>query len=255
MSLTAWASSAMTWCAPSSLPVTTNPATRLNATGSPSSSVSESIASIRSMTRLTTLEGWPNQVGVASTRISDESSFSWTGGHSSPSPSSDETPGSRLRSTARIISQVAPPASRASRRTTASASVFEAAGEGLRVQLSMRAWSGTPPLTRAGENQPCGFRRYARPVSRGPNEPLIGLPGSRSELGTPALVLDLDVLDANIAPLAAHARTNGYALRPVAKVHKSIDIARRQIAAGGIGVCCATLAEAEAMAGAGIPGV
>ena len=70
-------------------------------------------------------------------------------------------------------------------------------------------------------------------LSRGPNEPLIGLPGSRSELGTPALVLDLDVLDANIASLAAHAQTHGYALRPVAKVHKSVDIARRQIAAGG----------------------
>ena len=63
-------------------------------------------------------------------------------------------------------------------------------------------------------------------LNRGPNEPLIGLPGSRSELGTPALVLDLDVLDANIASLAAHARTHGYALRPVAKVHKSVDIAR-----------------------------
>ena len=92
-------------------------------------------------------------------------------------------------------------------------------------------------------------------LSRGPNEPLIGLPGSRSELGTPALVLDLDVLDANIASLAEHARVHGYALRPVAKVHKSVDIAQRQIAAGGIGVCCATLAEAEVMADAGIPGV
>ena len=92
-------------------------------------------------------------------------------------------------------------------------------------------------------------------LNRGPNEPLIGRPGSRAELGTPALVLDLDVLDANIASLAAHAKAHGYALRPVAKVHKSVDIARRQIAAGGIGVCCATLAECEAMADAGIPGV
>ena len=92
-------------------------------------------------------------------------------------------------------------------------------------------------------------------LNRGPNEPLIGLPGSRSELGTPALVLDLDVLDANIASLAEHARAHGYELRPVAKVHKSVDIARRQIAAGGVGVCCATLAEAEVMADAGLPGV
>jgi 3-hydroxy-D-aspartate aldolase len=92
-------------------------------------------------------------------------------------------------------------------------------------------------------------------MSRGPNEPLIGLPGSRSRLNTPALVLDLDVLHANIESLAEHARVHGYAVRPVAKVHKSVEIARRQIAAGGIGVCCATLAECEAMVGAGIPGV
>lgn len=92
-------------------------------------------------------------------------------------------------------------------------------------------------------------------MDRGPNEALIGVPGSRSELGTPALVLDLDVLDANIASLARHAATHGYQLRPVAKVHKSVDIARRQIAAGGIGVCCSTLAESETMVDAGIPGV
>jgi D-serine deaminase-like pyridoxal phosphate-dependent protein len=92
-------------------------------------------------------------------------------------------------------------------------------------------------------------------LSRGPNESLIGRPGSRIELGTPSLVLDLDVLDANIASLAEHSRSHGYALRPVAKVHKSADIARRQIAAGGLGVCCATLAECEVMAEAGIPGV
>jgi 3-hydroxy-D-aspartate aldolase len=92
-------------------------------------------------------------------------------------------------------------------------------------------------------------------VNGGPNESLIGVPGSRSALGTPALVLDLDVLDANIASLARHARMAGYDLRPVAKVHKSVEIARRQMAAGGLGVCCATLAECEVMVDGGIPGV
>jgi 3-hydroxy-D-aspartate aldolase len=91
--------------------------------------------------------------------------------------------------------------------------------------------------------------------SRGPNEHLIGVPGSRNLLGTPALVLDLDRLDANIASMAAHARANGYALRPPAKIHKSVEIARRQVAAGALGQCCATLAEAEVMVAAGIPGV
>jgi len=90
---------------------------------------------------------------------------------------------------------------------------------------------------------------------RGPNEALIGVPGSRRALATPSLVLDVEALDHNIASLAAHARLNHYEVRPNAKVHKSIDIARRQVAAGAIGVACATLAEAEAMTLGGVPGV
>ena len=90
---------------------------------------------------------------------------------------------------------------------------------------------------------------------RGPNASLIGQPGSRRALGTPALVLDLDRLDANIRSMAAHAESHGYQLRPPAKIHKSTAIARRQVNAGAVGVCCATLSEAEAMVEAGIPGV
>lgn len=91
--------------------------------------------------------------------------------------------------------------------------------------------------------------------SLGPNATLIGQPGSRLELGTPCLVLDLDRLEQNIASLAAHADEHGYALRPVAKVHKSIAIARLQMAAGACGQACATLAEAETLVDAGITGV
>jgi D-serine deaminase-like pyridoxal phosphate-dependent protein len=92
-------------------------------------------------------------------------------------------------------------------------------------------------------------------VNRGPNEALIGLPGSRHRLTTPALVLDLDRLEANISSMAVHARRHGYALRPVAKVHKSTRIARLQSEAGAIGTCVSTLAEAEVMVDAGIAGV
>jgi D-serine deaminase-like pyridoxal phosphate-dependent protein len=69
------------------------------------------------------------------------------------------------------------------------------------------------------------------------------------------LILDLDRLDANIGSMAAHAKANRYSLRPPAKIHKSIEIARRQVAAGALGQCCATLAEAEVMVAGGIPGV
>jgi 3-hydroxy-D-aspartate aldolase len=81
---------------------------------------------------------------------------------------------------------------------------------------------------------------------------LIGRPGSRAELNTPVLVLDLDILDANIAAMAALAAPTGTALRPHAKTHKSVDIARRQMAAGAVGLCCAKLGEAEVLAAGGI---
>jgi D-serine deaminase-like pyridoxal phosphate-dependent protein len=75
-----------------------------------------------------------------------------------------------------------------------------------------------------------------------------------AEICTPALLVDGRMLEANITAMAAwlskyapHVR-----LRPHAKTHKSPDIARRQIAAGAIGVCCQTVREAEAMAAGGV---
>jgi len=81
---------------------------------------------------------------------------------------------------------------------------------------------------------------------------LIGRQGSRRALNTPALVIDVEALDRNIAAMAAFAASAGLKLRPHAKTHKSVDIARRQIAAGAIGVCCAKLGEAEALADGGV---
>ncbi|WP_395711435.1 DSD1 family PLP-dependent enzyme [Reyranella sp.] len=81
---------------------------------------------------------------------------------------------------------------------------------------------------------------------------LIGQQGSRRSLNTPALVLDLEMLDRNIAEMAAFASAHKVKLRPHSKTHKSADIARRQIAAGALGVCCAKLGEAEALGEAGI---
>ncbi|MBP7335194.1 DSD1 family PLP-dependent enzyme [Niveispirillum sp.] len=84
---------------------------------------------------------------------------------------------------------------------------------------------------------------------------LVGRPGSRRLLSSPALVLDLDRLEDNIRAMAEMARLQGVALRPHAKTHKSAEIARRQIAAGAAGQCCAKLAEAEALADHGIAGL
>ncbi|MBM3645749.1 MAG: DSD1 family PLP-dependent enzyme [Alphaproteobacteria bacterium] len=84
---------------------------------------------------------------------------------------------------------------------------------------------------------------------------LVGQQGSRRSLNTPALVVDLDRLERNIAAMAAFAREKGVKLRPHAKTHKSPDVARRQIAAGALGSCCAKLGEAEALAEGGIEGL
>jgi 3-hydroxy-D-aspartate aldolase len=59
----------------------------------------------------------------------------------------------------------------------------------------------------------------------------------------------------NIAKMAAHAKAVGINLRPHAKSHKCPEIAKRQIAAGAVGMCAATISEAEALVDAGISGV
>lgn len=74
----------------------------------------------------------------------------------------------------------------------------------------------------------------------------------RAQLPTPALIIDRAALDRNIARMADWAAAEAITLRPHAKTHKSADIARRQLAAGAIGICCAKLGEAEALAASGI---
>lgn len=68
---------------------------------------------------------------------------------------------------------------------------------------------------------------------------------------TPALLVDRDVLDRNIARMADAARSRGVSLRPHAKTHKCVEIARRQLAAGAVGLTVATVSEAEVFADAG----
>jgi D-serine deaminase-like pyridoxal phosphate-dependent protein len=80
-------------------------------------------------------------------------------------------------------------------------------------------------------------------------------PFPRAELPTPALVLDRPALERNIAKMAGFAAARGIALRPHSKTHKSSEIGRRQVAAGAAGLCCAKLAEAEALAADGIAGL
>lgn len=81
---------------------------------------------------------------------------------------------------------------------------------------------------------------------------LVGQQGSRLSLNTPVLVIDRDALQRNIETMAQFARSKGMALRPHAKTHKSVEIAKLQMAAGAVGVCCAKMGEAEALAEGGV---
>ena len=75
------------------------------------------------------------------------------------------------------------------------------------------------------------------------------------EVPTPALILDLDAVEANLRTAQKAAKKVGIHVRPHAKGHKSVEIARKQIAYGGRGICCTKLGEAEIFANSGIENI
>src|SRR5919112_768615 len=86
-------------------------------------------------------------------------------------------------------------------------------------------------------------------VSGRPTAVPIALP---ARVSTPALVIDLDVVERNAARMAAEVGAHGIRLRPHIKTHKSVGLARIQLDAGAQGITVGTLGEAEVMAAAGI---
>ena len=70
---------------------------------------------------------------------------------------------------------------------------------------------------------------------------------SKWELDTPALCVDLDLLEANINKMATTVSANGIASRPHAKTHKCPTISQLQIDSGSVGICTAKVSEAEVM--------
>lgn len=77
---------------------------------------------------------------------------------------------------------------------------------------------------------------------------------SLAEVDTPALILDLDKFEANLARLMT-AVAGRVRVRPHAKSHKCVEVARRQIAIGAIGICCQKTSEAEPFLAGGIADV
>jgi D-serine deaminase-like pyridoxal phosphate-dependent protein len=75
---------------------------------------------------------------------------------------------------------------------------------------------------------------------------------SKWDVDTPALCLDMDKFEKNVATMQAAMKKFGIASRPHAKTHKCAAIAKYQLATGSIGICCAKLSEAEALAAQGV---
>ena len=68
-----------------------------------------------------------------------------------------------------------------------------------------------------------------------------------SELDTPAVVVDLDVMERNLSRMADYSRTHNLLLRPHTKSHKIPELAKRQLASGATGITVAKIGEAEVM--------
>jgi D-serine deaminase-like pyridoxal phosphate-dependent protein len=75
---------------------------------------------------------------------------------------------------------------------------------------------------------------------------------SKWDLDTPALCVDLDKLEANVARMQAELGQRGLGCRPHAKTHRCAAIARLQLEAGAVGICTSKVGEAEALTAAGI---
>lgn len=70
------------------------------------------------------------------------------------------------------------------------------------------------------------------------------------DLDTPALIVDLDIMERNLQRVQDYCNLHGLRLRPHTKTHKSIEIGRRQLALGAVGLTVAKTSEAEEMLGA-----
>jgi hypothetical protein len=110
----------------------------------------------------------------------------------------------------------------------------------LRGGLGVAAMIGAPDILIAGDRP--GYSEIDERMKKGEH----GL--KKEDLTTPALILDLDLLEANIDKMSKHARASKIDLRPHGKTHKCPEIALRQIKAGALGLCVATIREAEARA-------
>lgn len=93
-----------------------------------------------------------------------------------------------------------------------------------------------------------------RPATADPFERIrrIPIPFIPPGLDTPCVVVDLDIVESNLGRMATDLAARGVRLRPHAKTHKSVNLARMQLASGARGLTVGTLGEAEVFVAAGL---
>lgn len=112
--------------------------------------------------------------------------------------------------------------------------------------MSRRVFLGAAGAAALGPNAAA----RPRPASEGPEAAEYGRPVA--DLDTPALLVDLDALEGNLAIMQRTVAANGIAVRPHAKTHKTPAIARMQLDAGAVGISVAKVSEAQALFDHGI---
>ncbi len=109
-----------------------------------------------------------------------------------------------------------------------------------------------PPFTADAKTSPAGFP-YAEFEARIERRDFRDM--TKDVLPTPCMIVDEALFLRNVKFMADQTKAAGIALRPHVKVHKSVDVAKVQLAHGAIGLTCATIAEAELMSRAGLQNV
>lgn len=109
--------------------------------------------------------------------------------------------------------------------------------------LRLSRKSATPALLRRSEKMHKNLSPWSAPAQLGMRV---------EEIDTPALVLELDSFERNLARMAEFARTRKLRLRPHAKMHKTPAVAQAQLGLGAVGICCQKVSEAEAMVDGGV---
>jgi len=93
------------------------------------------------------------------------------------------------------------------------------------------------------------------PEGAGPPPRLYNVSVILTQLRTPCVLIDRTRMERNLERMQSAASRRGLRLRPHAKTHKSVELARRQVTGGAVGICCAKLGEAEVFADAGFDDV